>query len=94
MSYTISIEPNRAPGKVTAHSSDGYSLTNQHPTARRCRYWLELGAPSTASIVTIWSSGPGHWSLRSTIGFAASKTVREGSRDTPYVTDWTSFPTD
>jgi len=39
------------------------------------RYWQALGAPSTATIVTIWSSGPGHWSLRSTVGFAASLTV-------------------
>jgi len=39
------------------------------------RYWQKLGAPSSAAIVTVWSSGPGHWALRSTIGYAASLTV-------------------
>jgi hypothetical protein len=39
------------------------------------RYWQAFGAPSTATIITIWSSGPGHWSLRSTIGYAAKLTV-------------------
>jgi len=49
------------------------------PLLEGARYWQTLGAPSTASIVTIWSSGPGHWALRSTIGQAARLTVR-GSR--------------
>jgi hypothetical protein len=39
------------------------------------RYWQARGAPSTATIVTVWSSGPGHWALRSTIGQAASLIV-------------------
>jgi hypothetical protein len=39
------------------------------------RYWQAHGAPSTATIVTIWSSGPGHWALRSTIGYAAGRAV-------------------
>jgi hypothetical protein len=39
------------------------------------RYWQAHGAPSTATIVTIWSSGPGHWVLRSTIGYAAGRAV-------------------
>jgi len=56
--------------------------------------WLDRGAPSTATIVTVWSSGRGHWALRSTIGYAASKAIREGTRDTPYLTDWTPLPSD
>jgi hypothetical protein len=75
MRYTISIEPSRSPGKVTAKSSDGHAFTTPIPLLDGARYWQQLGAPSTASIVTIWSSGPGHWSLRSTIGNAAKLTV-------------------
>jgi len=64
-----------ANGKVTAHSSDGHSLTTSTPLLDGARYWQALGAPSTAAIVTTWSSGPGHWALRSTIRYAASLTV-------------------
>jgi hypothetical protein len=78
MPFTISIEPSRAPGKVTAHSSDGHTFTTSTPLLNSARYWQGLGAPSTATIVTIWSSGSGHWSLRSTIGPAASLSVRDG----------------
>jgi len=60
---------------VTAHSSDGHSLTTSTPLLDGARYWQALGAPSTAAIVTTWSSGPGHWALRSTIRYAASLTV-------------------
>jgi hypothetical protein len=74
--FTINIEPSRSPGKVTATSSDGHTLTTSTPLLNGARYWLDRGAPSTATIVTIWSSGPGHWSLRSTIGHAASLSVR------------------
>ena len=63
------------PGKVTAHFSDGHSLTTSTPLLDGARYWQALGAPSTAAIVTTWSSGPGHWALRSTIRYAASLTV-------------------
>jgi len=57
------------------------------------RYWQALGAPSSATITTIWSSGPGHWALRSTIGHAAKLTAKEG-RNGPYFAKWTSFPTE
>jgi hypothetical protein len=75
MTYTISVEPSRTPGKVTATSSDGHSLTTSTPLFSGARYWQQLSAPSTAAIVTVWSSGPGHWALRSTIGHAAKLTV-------------------
>jgi len=35
MTYTISVEPSRTPGKVTATSSDGHSLTTSTPTVQR-----------------------------------------------------------
>src|SRR5215831_1509639 len=73
--YTITVAPSTRPGKVTAHSSDGHSLTTSTPLLDGARYWQALGAPSTAAIVTTWSSGPGHWALRSTIRYAASLTV-------------------
>src|SRR5215831_3213206 len=73
--YTIIVAPSTRPGKVTAHSSDGHSLTTCTPLLDGARYWQALGAPSTAAIVTTWSSGPGHWALRSTIRYAASLTV-------------------
>ena len=73
--YTITVAPSTHPGKVTAHSSDGHSLTTSTPLLDGARYWQPLGAPSTAAIVTTWSSGPGHWALRSTIRYAASLTV-------------------
>jgi len=75
MTYTISVEPSRTPGKVTATSSDGHSLTTSTPLFSGARYWQQLSAPSTAAIVTVWSSGPGHWALRSIIGHAAKLTV-------------------
>ena len=40
------------PGKVTAHFSDGNSLTTSTPLLDGARYWQALGAPSTAAIVT------------------------------------------
>jgi hypothetical protein len=73
--YTISLAPSVTPGKVTATSSDGYTFATPMPLLDGARHWLNAGAPSTASIVTIWSSGPGHWALRSTIGLAASLIV-------------------
>jgi hypothetical protein len=92
--YTIAIEPSRSPGAVTATSSDGHRFIACEPLLNGARYWQSLGAPSSATIVTIWSSGPGHWALRSTIGQAAKLTVREGKRDSPYFTKWTPFPSD
>src|SRR5262249_54511756 len=73
--YTITVAPSTHPGKVTAHSSDGHSLTTSTPLLDGARYWQALGAPSTAAIVITWSSGPGHWPLRSIIRYATSLTV-------------------
>jgi hypothetical protein len=81
--YTISVEPSRAPGKVTAHSSDGHTFITSMCLLAGARYWQARGAPSSASIVTIWSSGPGHWALRSTIGNAAKLTVGSNHSGTP-----------
>jgi hypothetical protein len=92
--YKIKVEPSRTSGKVTAMSSDGHTFTTSMCILDRARYWQSLGAPSSATIVTIWSSGPGHWALRSTIGYAAKLTVREGNRYSPYFTKWTPFPSD
>jgi len=92
MSYTISLAPSTHPGKVTATSSDGYIFTASEPLFADARYWQAVGAPSTATITTIWSSGPGHWALRSTIGHAAKLMVREGKRDTSQFAKWTPFP--
>jgi hypothetical protein len=76
VSYTISVAPSETPGKVTATSSDSHRFTTSTPLLDGARYWLNAGAPSSASIVTIWSSGPGHWALRSTVGYAASLTAK------------------
>jgi hypothetical protein len=75
MTYTISLTPSRSPGKVTATSSDGHTLTTSMCLLDGARYWQARGAPSTATIVTVWSSGSSHWALRSTIGHAASLVV-------------------
>jgi hypothetical protein len=83
MTFTISLTPSRSPGKVTATSSDGHTFTTSMCLLDGARYWQARGAPFTASIVTIWSSGPGHWALRSTIGHAAKLTVRKASAIAP-----------
>jgi hypothetical protein len=60
---TIAVEPSPSAGKVTAHSSDGRTFTTTTtPLLASARYWQELGAPSSASIVTVWSSGSSAWS--------------------------------
>jgi hypothetical protein len=56
MNYTISIEPSTRAGKVTATSTDGHTFTTTTPLLAGARYWQALGAPSTASIVTIWQN--------------------------------------
>jgi hypothetical protein len=76
MTYTIAVRPGTTLGKFTATSSDGHSLTTSAPLLNGARYWLERGADPAAVITTVWSSGPGHWALRSTIGHAASLTVK------------------
>ena len=76
MTYTITVKPSQTPGKVTATSTNGHSLTTTTtPLLDSARYWLQAGAPSSASIVTVWSSGSTAWALRSTIGHAASLVV-------------------
>jgi len=72
-----------APDKVTATSSDGHTFTTSMCLLDGARYWQSLGAPSSASIVTVWSSGPGHWALRSTIGHAAKLAIAIGYSGTP-----------
>src|SRR5262245_26976573 len=58
-----------------ATSSDGHTLTTSTPLLDAARYWQAHGAPSSATIVTVWSSGSSHWALRSTIDYAASLTA-------------------
>jgi hypothetical protein len=86
MTYTIAVTPSATPGKVTATSSDSHAFTTPMPLLDSARYWQKLGAPSTAKIVTIWSSGPAHWALRSTIGQAAKLTVK-GDHFRPYTSN-------
>jgi hypothetical protein len=76
MTYTITLEPSQTPGKVTASSTNGHTLTTSIPLLDCARYWLANGANPTETILTTWSSGPGHYALRSTIGNAAKLTVR------------------
>jgi hypothetical protein len=84
MTFSILIAPSRSPGKVTATSTDSHTLTTSMPLLDGARYWQARGAPSSATIVTVWSSGPaGHWSLRSTIGHAAKLTVGSNHSGTP-----------
>ena len=73
--YTISVKPSATPGKVTATSSDSHAFTTSMPLLDGARHWLNAGAPSTTSIVTVWSSGRGAWAQRSTIAYAASLCV-------------------
>jgi hypothetical protein len=89
MTYTIAVKPSKTPGKVTATSSDNYSFTTTTPLLESARYWLSQGANPAATITTVWSSGPGHYALRSTISQAAKLTVRE---DGPRFVKWAEFP--
>jgi hypothetical protein len=74
MTYTITVKPSAR--KLTATASNGHPLTTTTPLLDGARYWLNHGAKPAATITTTWSSGPGHWSLRSTIGHAAKLTVK------------------
>jgi hypothetical protein len=71
---SISISP-AIKGQVIATSSDGHSFLTTTPLLDGARYWLEKDANAATSIVTVWSSGSSHWSLRSTLGQAAKLTV-------------------
>jgi hypothetical protein len=74
MTYTIALKPG-GKGQVTAASSDGYTFTTRTPLLTGARHWLEKGTNPDTYLVTVWSSGSTHWSLRSTIGAAAKLTV-------------------
>jgi hypothetical protein len=63
-------------GQVTAASTDGHTFLTTQPLLDGARYWLDRGASPDTSIITVWSSGSSHWSLRSTIGQAAKLTVK------------------
>jgi hypothetical protein len=79
---TISIAP-AIKGQVTAISSDGHTFLTTTPLLEGARYWQEKGVDPATSIVTIWSSSPGHWTLRSTIGQAAKLTVKSDKLGKP-----------
>ena len=70
-------------GQVTATSSDGHRFLTTTPLIDGARYWLEKGLSPDISIVTVWSSGSSHWSLRSTIGAAAKLTVKSNKLGKP-----------
>jgi hypothetical protein len=79
---TISIRP-AGKGQVTASSSDGHTFLTTTPLCDGARYWLEKGVPPDTPIITLWSSGSSHWSLRSTIGQAAKLTVKSDKLGKP-----------
>jgi hypothetical protein len=83
MTYTVHIKPSETPGKLTATSSDGLTRTTSTPLLDGARYWQQAGAASSATIVTVWSSGSSHWTLRSTIGHASKLTVGVNHSRTP-----------
>jgi hypothetical protein len=62
-------------GQVTATSSDGHRFLTTTPLIDGARYWLKNGANPDTLVVTVWSSGSSHWSLRSNLGQAAKLTV-------------------
>jgi hypothetical protein len=71
---TITLKP-AGKGQVTATSSDGHSFLSTIPLCNGARYWLDKGADPATPICTVWSSGNGDWSLKSTVGYAARWTV-------------------
>src|SRR5262245_27879602 len=79
---TITIAP-ADKGQVTATSSNGYRFLTTTPLLDGARYWLERGTSPDPSIITVWSSGSSHWSLRSTIGQAAKLTVKSDKLGKP-----------
>jgi hypothetical protein len=78
MTYTISIAPSRSPGKITAHSSDGHTRTFSTPLLHGARYWQATRRTLERHHRDGMVKRPRHWALRSTIGHAASLTVRDG----------------
>jgi hypothetical protein len=91
-SYTITIAPS-IKGQVTATASNGHAFTTTTPLLSGARYWQQLGAPSSATITTVWSSGSPDWTLRATIGRAAKLTVAETTGDgRPRFAPYRPFP--
>ena len=79
---TISIAP-ATKGQVTAASTDGQTFPTTTRLLDGARYWLAKGITPDTSIITVWSSGSSHWSLRSTIGGAAKLTVEPNALGKP-----------
>ena len=79
---TITLEP-AGKGQVTATSSDGHFFLSTTPLCDGARHWLNKGADPATYVVTIWSSGSSHWSLRSTVGAAAKLTVEPNTLGKP-----------
>jgi hypothetical protein len=79
---TIAIAP-AGKGQVTAASTDGHTFLTTQPLLDGARYWLDRGASPDTSIITVWSSGSSHWTLRSTIGAAANLTVEPNTLGKP-----------
>jgi hypothetical protein len=77
MSYTISLHAQLQPRQSHPQITTSMCILDGG------RYCKPRGAPSSASIVTVWSSGPGHWALRSTIGHAAKLAVGQNHSGTP-----------
>jgi hypothetical protein len=80
--FTIALEP-AGKGQITATSSDGHRFLTTTPLLDGARYWLKNGANPDTSVVTVWSSGSSHWSLRSTVGAAAKLTVEPNTLGKP-----------
>jgi hypothetical protein len=79
---TIGIQP-ALKGQVSATSSDGHSFLTTTPLLDGARYWLEKGISPDTSLITVWSSGSSHWTLRSTIGQAGKLTVKSDNLGKP-----------
>jgi hypothetical protein len=80
---TIAIVAAAGKGQVTASSSDAHSFLSTAPLCEGARYWQKKGASPATFIVTVWSSGSSHWSLLSTVGAAASLTVKSDNLGKP-----------
>jgi hypothetical protein len=79
---TISIAP-AIKGQVTPASTDGHSFLTTTPLLHGACYWLEKNISPDTSLITVWSTGSSHWSLRSTIGQAAKLTVEPNTLGKP-----------
>ena len=49
MTYTITVKPTQTPGKVTASSTNGHTLTTTTPLLDSARYWLDSDRPISKS---------------------------------------------